>query len=142
MAIRHGNGETPAPAWLSISLVILLMIRFAVPAVTLGSDLLFQKFMAADYQSSQRVIDTASGRLDSLTPPAAVANENQGVLEKIRAWWSQKSDGPSRFEQLKQAAEQAIEHIIRLMVIFLLQTLLIPLALLWALYSVLRRAVR
>lgn len=137
-----GFRRQPAPAWLSISLVILLMIRFAVPVVTLGSDLLFQKFMAADYQSSQRVIDTASGRLDSLTPPAAVANENQGVLEKIRAWWSQKSDGPSRFEQLKQAAEQAIEHIIRLMVIFLLQTLVIPLALLWALYSVLRRAVR
>ena len=131
-----------APAWILISLTILLMIRFSVPAATLGSDLLFEKFLASDYQASQRILDAASGRLETLNPPAAVAAESPGMLERFRAWWSQKSDGPSRFEQLKQAAEQAIEHIIRLMVIFLLQTLVIPLALLWAFYAVLRRAVR
>jgi hypothetical protein len=45
-----------------------------------------------------------------------------------------------RFEQLKQAAEHATENIIKLIVIFLLQTLLIPLLLLWILYGVTRRA--
>ncbi|MBE0622199.1 MAG: hypothetical protein IH605_16535, partial [Burkholderiales bacterium] len=34
---------------------------------------------------------------------------------------------------------RAIEHIIKLMVIFLLQTLLLPLLLLWVLYGVARR---
>jgi hypothetical protein len=38
-------------------------------------------------------------------------------------------------ETLKRAAEQATEHIIRLIVIFVLQTLVIPLLLLWALYA-------
>lgn len=129
-----------APAWLAQSVLLLLMIRFAVPVATLGSDLVFQKFLAADYQSSQRVIDAASGNLGALNPPAATAGETQGMLERLRAWWSQKSDGPSRFDQLKQAAEQAIEHIIRLIVIFLLQTLVIPLLLVWALYAAGRRA--
>ncbi len=129
----------PAPAWLTRILVILLMTRFAVPVVTLAADGLFRTFMAADYQSSQQVIDTASGNLAKLDPPAAVPSESQGMLEKFKGWLPQSGDVKARFEQLKQVAERAIEHIIKLMVIFLLQTLLLPLLLLWVLYGVARR---
>jgi hypothetical protein len=45
-----------------------------------------------------------------------------------------------RYEQLKQTAEQAIEHIVRLMAIFLLQTLLLPVLLMWLLYGLARKA--
>ena len=40
----------------------------------------------------------------------------------------------------KAAAEQVAEHIVKLIVIFVLQTLVIPLLLLWALYGIARRA--
>jgi hypothetical protein len=96
--------------------------------------------MAADYSASQRVIDTTSVQLGKLNPPAAAAPEDQGVLEKMKGWWSQNGDVKLRFEHLKQAAEHATENIIKLIVIFLLQTLVIPLLLLWALYGVTRRA--
>ena len=129
----------PGPAWLSQIVVILLMIRFAVPAVTIGADGLFRAFMVADYQSSQQVIDTASGNLAKLEPPDAVPGESRGMLDKFKGWWPQSGDVKARFEHLKRVAEQAVEHIIKLMVIFLLQTLLLPLLLLWILYSVARR---
>lgn len=129
-----------APAWLCGTLVILLMVRFAVPAATLGSDLLFQQFLAADYAASQQVIDTAAGRVASLNPAASDAAENRSLLDQSRGWWSQQLDVKARFEELKQAAERAIEHIIRLIVIFLLQTLIMPLLLLWVLYRVARSA--
>jgi hypothetical protein len=125
--------------WLTRVLVVLLMVRFAVPVVAIGSEKLFQKFMAADYSASQQVIDTASVQLSKLNPPAAAAPEDQGVLEKMRGWWSQNGDVKLRFEHLKQAAEHATENIIKLIVIFLLQTLVIPLLLLWGLYGVTRR---
>lgn len=128
------------PAWLSRMLVILLMLRFAVPMVTIGTDLLFQKFLAADYETSQQVIDTASGQVAKLNPPIPITSENQGMLEKMKGWWSENVDVKTRFENLKQAAEQAIEHVIKLIVIFLLQTLVIPLLLFWALYGVARGA--
>ena len=137
-ALFQSRGK-PAPAWLSSVLVVLLMTRFAVPVVTIGADGLFRTFMAADYQSSQQLIDTASGNLAKLNPPAATTDESQGMLEKFKGWWPQSADVKLRFEQLKQVAEQAVEHIIKLMVIFLLQTLLIPLLLLWVLYRVARR---
>ena len=58
----------------------------------------------------------------------------------MKGWWSQNGDVKLRFEHLKQAAEHATENIIKLIVIFLLQTLVIPLLLLWVLYGVTRRA--
>ena len=129
----------PVPGWLARGLAVLLMVRFAVPVVAIGSETLFQKFMAADYSASQQAIDTTSERLVRLNPPAAAASE-QGVLERLQGWWSRNGDVKLRFEQLKQAAEHATENVIRLIVIFLLQTLVIPLLLLWLLYGVTRRA--
>ena len=132
--------QRSTPVWLSRILVVLLMTRFAVPVVTIGSDVLFQEFMSKDYQSSQQVIDLASGNLAKLNPPVAVPNDSQGLMDRLKGWWSQNGDVKARFEHLKQSAEQAIEHIIKLMVIFLLQTLVIPLLLLWVLYGVARGA--
>ena len=128
------------PVWLSGTLVVLLMVRFAVPAAIMGSDWLFQKFLAADYAASQQVIDTASGQIANLNPPVPDASPNQSLLDQTRGWWPQDLDIKTRFENLRKAAEQAIEHIIRLIVIFLLQTLIIPLLLFWVLYHIARAA--
>jgi hypothetical protein len=129
-----------SPAWLSRFLVALLMVRFAVPVVTISMEMVFQKFMAGDYQSSQQVVDIASSNLGKLNPPAPAANENAGVMDSIKGWWSQNGNVKLRFfEHLKQLAEQATENIIQLMAIFLLQTVFIPLLLLWVLYSLVRR---
>lgn len=123
------------PAWLARLLLVLLMIRFAIPIVTIGSDAVFREFMAADYQSSQQAIDLTSGQLATLAAPTSAADGAQaGALEKFKSWWAQNADLKGHFEKLKQGAEQAAEHIIRLMAIFLLQTLVLPLLLLWILY--------
>jgi hypothetical protein len=58
----------------------------------------------------------------------------------MKGWLSKTADVKKNFEDIKQAAERATEHIIKLIVIFLLQTLVLPLLLLWALYGVARRA--
>jgi hypothetical protein len=124
------------PVWLSRALVIMLMLRFAIPVVTLGSDLLWQKFLATDYQSSQQGIDSTSTQAAKLAPPPVA--QSQGMLDRMKGWLADNADVRARFEELKQAAEQATEHIIRLIVVFLLQTLVIPLLLLWALYALAR----
>jgi len=131
--------QQPSPTWLAKILVMLLLIRFAIPVVTIGTEILFQQFMARDYQASQQVIDNASGNLGKLNPPAETAQQNPGMIESVKAWWSQTGNVKLRFEQLKQTAEQTVENIIKLMAIFVLQTLIIPLLLLWVLYRVARR---
>ena len=73
------------PAWLSRLLLVLLMIRFALPVVVIGSDLLFERFMADDYRTSQQAIEAASLRLDQLDPPSVGAEpESTRVLSQIK----------------------------------------------------------
>lgn len=132
-----------APPWLSQALVVLVMLRFAIPVATIGSDIVFRQFLAGDYAASQQALDRTAVQVDRENPVAAAAAERQGLLEKIKGWaGSQGTAWKERFEGLKQAAEQATGHIIRLMVIFILQTLVIPLALLWALYALARGVLR
>ena len=127
------------PPWLSRLLVIVLMLRFAVPIVTLGSEVLWQKFLAADYQASQQLIDSASGQVKQLGPNMPAAPDNTSLLDKLKGWVAKNADVKKNFDDLKLAAEQATEHIIKLIVVFLLQTLVIPLLLLWAMYGLTRR---
>ncbi len=134
----YWRGQQP-PAWLSRTLVLVLMLRFAVPVVTIGTDLLWQKFLAADYQASQQLMDSASGRGDKLGPVEPATADNTSLLDKLKGWVARNADVKKNFDDLKLAAERATEHIIQLIVIFLLQTLVLPLALLWALYGLVRR---
>jgi hypothetical protein len=127
------------PPWLSRLLVIVLMLRFAVPVVTLGSEVLWQKFLAADYQASQQLVSGASGKVQQLGPNMPEAGDNTGLLDKVKGWVAKNADVKKNFDDLKLAAEQATEHIIKLIVVFLLQTLVIPLLLLWAMYGLTRR---
>ena len=135
-AAAHLRRRAP-PDWLARLLLMFLMIRFALPVVVIGSDLLFERFMADDYQTSQRAIETASLRLDQLDPPPASAEP--ALLDRLKSWAAQPADLKARYAQLKQAAEQATERVIKLMVVFLLQTLVFPVALLWLLWNVARR---
>ena len=123
--------------WLSKVLVVLLMLRFAVPVVVIGTDVIWQKFLAADYVATQGAIDSASGQAQKLGPPVVVGPESS-LLERARQWVSGVTDVKARFDDIKLAAERVTEQIIRLMVIFLLQTLILPVLLLWGLYTIIK----
>jgi hypothetical protein len=105
--------------------------------VVLGSEALFQRFLAADYTSAQQTLEQSSARVEPLVEPAA----DPGVVERVRRWWAQGGDVGARLDALKALANDAVEHVIRLIVVFTLQTLVLPLALGWALWRLLRAAV-
>ena len=130
-----------SPSWLAQALVVLLMLRFALPVATLASDLVFRQFLAGDYETSQLILGRTATQIEKTgAPPMA---EGQGLLEKLKGWaGSQSTAWKERFDGVKQAAEQATEHVIKLMVIFVLQTLIVPLAMLWLLYALAGRVLR
>jgi len=121
--------------WLSRLLAILLMLRFAVPVVALATDQVWQKFLADDYRVSQQAIDTASSDAAGQDPTLQSEPANQGLIDRLRGWFSHNTDVKARFGELKQALEKATEHMIRLMVVFVLQTAVIPALLLWILWA-------
>ena len=72
----------------------------------------------------------ASGQL----PGAGTAPAEASLTERMRRWWGQGPQIGARFEALKDEANRAVEQVVRLIVVFTLQTLVLPLLLGWALW--------
>jgi hypothetical protein len=132
------------PPWLARLLLVLLLVRFAVPVMALGSDAVFQVFLAREYAGAQSAIGLSAVRLgaaDAGMPPAAGAGSS--AAQQLGRWWSQ-TPGPGevgkRLDELKRLAADTADHVVTLIVVFLLQTLLLPLLTLWALLGLGRAA--
>ena len=125
-----------SPGWLSRVLFVLLLVRFGVPLVTVGSDALFHRFLDGDYAASQSAIDGNTGQLATLSAPTGETAPGSGFRERIAGWWSKNVDVGARVEKLKLVAGQMTEHFVKLIVVFLMQTLVLPLLLFWALFRI------
>lgn len=69
------------------------------------------------------------------------ADNNDGVLDKAKKWFSSASktiDIEVRLEEYKEAATEATRHTINLIVVFVIQTVVFPLLFLWIVYRFLR----
>jgi hypothetical protein len=124
------------PGWLTITMLALLFIRFAVPVVTVGSDLVFRTFLEDKYHAGQAAMSLSSQQFAVLSSPTVQAPVVEGMGDRISRWWSSASanlDVRKRFEELKDVAEHVVDHVVNVIVVFLLQTLLVPLLLLWVL---------
>lgn len=126
-----------APVWMSRLVVVLLMIRFAIPVVTIGGDLVFKRFLEKDYQASQLAIDSTSRKIEQLAPPPpATGDPAKGFLERMKDRVTAPiTDIRGKYSEIKVMAELAAEKIVALIVIFLLQTIIVPLLLLWMLHK-------
>ena len=78
--------QKPVPVWLSRFLMVLLLTRFALLMVVIGSDLLFRHFMQNNYQASQQGIDVVSGQLTLLNPLGTCDHQQSWPAGKIQGW--------------------------------------------------------
>ena len=129
--------HSPVP-WLSRVLVGLLVLRFLVPVVTLGSEALFHHFMLGEYRVAQQNLELSATELGVLGSSAAAPSAPESILDKMKRLASAGADIGGRLEALKAAANQTVEHVVRLMVVFILQTVLLPLLLGWIFWRVAR----
>lgn len=127
--------------WLPKLLAILLMIRFAIPVIAIGTDFLFKTYLNAEYTVNQQAISQAPSQVTMFKSSNTAKVENSDWWEmaknRVQAVVSEGKeilDLEARFKKLEQMAEKWTEHIVNLMVIFLLQTMVIPVLLIWILY--------
>ena len=123
------------PRFLSRLLVLTLMLRFAAPLAMLGTDLIFQEYLMSDFVAAQKAIEktTKEASKDStLEPPLAA---NPGWMPKMPNWLPSISEAKAQYVKMKEGIDQSTEHIIKLIVVFLLQTLFMPLLMIWLLFG-------
>ncbi len=115
--------------------LVALFLRFAIPVLVVGSTLVFDTFLAAEQDAATAALKTTSSEIEALSqeePRQADADES--LLDRLGNMIDESMETlnvADRIDRLQDSASNASEHIVNLIVIFVLQTIILPLAFLW-----------
>jgi hypothetical protein len=130
---RRGDGRLGRAV--SSVLLALLLARFAVPLAAWGHEAVFRAVMAGEHaqavatvQRSGREIDAAQAAVES---PQDAAGEHW--LDRMRRKLPAVPNPAAAFERMQRTAEAAVEQMVRLVAVFAVQTVVLPLLFLWML---------
>ena len=118
--------------------LVTVAIRFALPLIVIGTNLVFDTFLEQQHQAATSALEATSAEISVISeqsqPQQPVAD--QSLRDKIGAFLDTSLDRVNvtdKLEQLRDRLSNASEHIINLIVIFVLQTIVIPVFLLYLL---------
>ena len=121
---------------LGIRLLLLsILVRFIVPVVALATDRIDGLFLERTYTRATQNLEQVSqeiSRDDSVNKPA----DDRKILGKVRAFFENIRDAVNleqRIQLIRDKVAHYIDYIVDLIVVFTLQTILIPLLILWIL---------
>lgn len=116
-------------------LLVVLFLRFAVPLLVLGTNAVFDTFLAAEQEAATLALETTREQIEDLNEQAAPpAPESETMMGRLSAMLDDSLESMNvkqRLDDLRLRVSNASEHIVNLIVIFVLQTILLPLAFLW-----------
>lgn len=122
--------------------LVMFFIRFAVPLLTIGTNTVFDLFLAPQQAAATEALRTTQSKLEELEQTARETDpEDQSWIDRIGSAIDeslQAMNVTDRLDRLKQTASNASEHIVVLIAIFVLETILLPLGLLWLLIELLK----
>lgn len=118
-------------------LAVALLLRLALPGIALANQGIYRLFLQPDYQVAKAGIETGAAELHAeraeLSPPAADPGFWKSMMESGR-----NLDIKPRLERLQQRATDLVEHVLKLILVFVLDTILLPLAFLWGVWRLVR----
>jgi hypothetical protein len=118
--------------------LVMAFLRFALPALIIGTHIVFSAFLEEEHDAATAVLEATSSQIEKFNqePTNAETGEGSSFFDRIgEAIGSsmESLDVSGRIERLKESASSASEQIVNLIVIFVLQTIILPLAFLWLL---------
>jgi hypothetical protein len=138
--------------WGRYLLAAAIVVRFCVPGVTMLNHMAYNKFLDQDYVEASGKIKEGQMELDGLMPQLSNAGpgeseleqleDNSGILDRTKqllisakaavspAKW--KAELARKYKKAKALGAGFIERFIALAVVFVLNTIVLPLIFLWA----------
>lgn len=117
-------------------LLLSMVLRFAVPVVSMTGELLYQNFMAPQYTEASAKLEQTRAEVDllnsSLQPET---QEERGLFSRLGQIATEVGDWRASLQQYQVAAESATRSTIDLIVIFVFQTAVLPLLFAWGLIA-------
>lgn len=124
--------------------LFVLILRFMMPAISIANDWVYRAFLEADFIAASASLDDAResiGQINAQILPV-VEDESAGFVERTRRAYQQALDAidiNKQLEEYRAVAEAISENTIRLVVVFLMQTLVFPLVFLFVVYGLAKR---
>lgn len=128
--------------------LVLLILRFAIPSIAIGNELLYAVFLEPQYSASRAQLERtadAIGDISREAQPPADADKSGSWLDSAKRAYASAADAMNverRIDAFRQAAAEVSEHVIDLIVVFVLQTILFPLLFLWLMIHAIKAAIR
>ena len=141
--------SNPGTSWFT-SLVIrcslvLLVTRVCVPIISVSNEVIYRNFLEPRYTASSEQLQQTSFTLSALNQDAQQqvnqAEQSGSLIDSAKRLYQSAAyriNIEARMNALKQAAENISEHTINLIVIFVTQTILLPLLFLWLFLQIIK----
>lgn len=128
--------NTRVAMWARKLTVILLLMRFAVPASALASEGVYALLLAPQYERASAEIEAARDKISEETKALQTSEPppEAGMIERIEQWFGDKTawfDIEQRLADLETTVAEVTRQVIALTAVFVLQTIVLPLAFLW-----------
>jgi len=112
--------------------LMLIIVRISIAATALAGEVFYNNFLASEFQNSKAELLSASEKLEVLQNDSGKelsAPVERSFLESARDLVRSATgslDINKHIEEFKVAAENISEHVVRLIVIFVFQTIIVP----------------
>jgi hypothetical protein len=122
---------TVARRWL----LIISIVRFAVPVLMITSSLVFDTFLADEHAAATVALESTGEEIEEFNAEtASPVAEDPSIIDQLGTFIGDSLralNARERLEQLRSQVSDAAEHVIDLIVIFVFQTIVLPLVFLW-----------
>ncbi len=135
--IREDDSGKQISKILQKLLLVILFIRFAVPVTAIASEAMYRYFLAEQYtHSAQQLEQTkiAIGEINTQANTGVENDANKSFMDRAADLVSSATssmDIGNKIDQYKEAVEGASYNAIKLIVVFVVHTVLFPLLFLW-----------
>jgi len=119
--------------------MLLLVVRFAIPVIALAGEGVYELFLQPRYAASTVELEQSArriGRINESTRRQLEQEGSPGLLDRAQQAYDSmigSLDIEARAAELRATVARISEHTIDLIVVFVLQTILLPLLFLWLL---------
>lgn len=138
-AAPPGSGGARVLQRLAPLLAVLLLLRFGAPLIALANEGAYGLFLAKDYTTAQSEISgTARAASQDLPQGAPPQSEDESWLGRLKRLVPKAPDFGATYERIKARADETVGYLARLLAVFLLQTVVIPIGMLWLLWRTAR----
>ena len=127
---------------------IIIVLRFSVPFIAVASEVIYDEFLYSQYvESSEQLKETTEkiGNINRSVEREIPYKGDSSIWERAKQFYDSAAETiniEARIEQYKEAAADASKHAINLIVVFVFQTILLPIVFLALIYSFAKSLIR